>query len=193
MGRIIFETDLTTHEIEKSDEEILSLLQSLTGIKVAFKKQRSTLQKPIEPHLQKEGTRPFSREALPSMDELIEYVRNHLDGFSIPMSLENFFGYIPRYNSSKFKDQASIEQNKLLGTYSGRLFRARQEIERSKGGKFEEDRRGTTIFYAFKKNIFQPNSYLIIKSDDKTSEINQNEEQSNQDKSIVEIPEVVGD
>jgi hypothetical protein len=144
MGRIILETGSAKFELERSDEEVFKCLQELTGISVAMKDSHKETPDIAEVGPEDEGTAPFSRDTLPSREDLIEYVLEHLDGFNIPMSLEHFFGCTPKYGITK-------EQNTLLGTYSSRLLRARRAVEQLKDGEFEEETiRGQKLF------VFKP-------------------------------------
>lgn len=144
MGRIILETDSAKFELERSDEEVFECLQSLTGIRVAFKEgQRSSSIAEIETGSSAE-VKSFNRDALPSREDLIEFVLEHLDGFNIPISLEYFFGDVPKYGISK-------DQDALLATYSARLLRARRAVEDMKNGVFEEASRGGQTLLVFKQ------------------------------------------
>jgi hypothetical protein len=144
MGRIILETNSTTYELERSDEDVLAFFQSLTGIKVALKGQTEKPEETIEQFVPS-GGKSFKMDTLPSREDIINYIKSHLDGFSISMSLEHFYGYAPKYGISK-------EQNRLIGTYSARVKRARESVEKSKGGKFELENVGGIKLFVFKKN-----------------------------------------
>lgn len=148
MGRIIFETSSITHSLEKSDEEVLKFFEKLTGIKVAFREVAESIPESIEKFAPIDS-KPFTYEMLPPRDKIIEYVKNHLDGFSVATSLEHFFGYAPRYGESK-------EQNRVIGTYSARLLRAREVVAKSEGGKFELVQRGPVKLFVFKKDTAGP-------------------------------------
>lgn len=133
MGRIIFETTSNTYELEKSDEDVLMEFEKLTGVKVAFKvagRASNTLIEKESPDLADPITHnPLTHDMLPSREQIIEYVKNHLDGFSVSSSLEHFYGYSPRYGISK-------EQDRAIGTYSARLLRARKLVAEMNGGEF---------------------------------------------------------
>lgn len=149
MGRITLETDSAKFELERSDEEVFKCLQSLTGIRVAFKEgQRSSSIAEIETETASE-VKSFNRDTLPSREDLVEFILEHLDGFNIPISLEYFFGDVPKYGVSK-------DQDALLGTYSSRLLRARRLVEEQKGGVFDEVIRSGQKLLVFKSNSIVP-------------------------------------
>ena len=158
MGRIIFETDSITYELDRSDEDVLRSFQSLMGIKVILRGMPISTLESNEGSIPSSG-KPFTHETLPSREQLIEYIRNHLNGYSVSMSLEHFFGYSPRYGVSK-------EQDRVIGTFSGRLLRAREEVEKAEAGKFETVQQGSVKLFVFKKNEMIPSEKNDIEGDD---------------------------
>jgi len=145
------DSDSAKFELERSDEEVFMCLQSLTGIRVAFKEgQRAPRVAEIETITAAE-VKSFNRDTLPSREDLVGFILEHLDGFNIPTSLEYFFGYVPKYGVSK-------DQDALLGTYSSRLLRARRLVEEQKDGVFDEVIRSGQKLLVFKPNsIIPPN------------------------------------
>lgn len=151
MGRIILETNSAKFELERSDEEVFKCLQTLTGIRVAFKEGQRASDITETQISSAAEDKPFNRDTLPSREDLIKFVLEHLDGFNIPTSLEYYFGEVPKYGISK-------DQDALLGTYSSRLLRARRAVEEQKNGVFEEVNRGGQKLFVFKPNlIVSPN------------------------------------
>lgn len=170
MGRIILETNSAKFELERSDEEVFKCLQTLTGIRVAFKEGQRASDITETQISSAAEDKPFNRDTLPSRDDLIKFVLEHLDGFNIPTSLEYYFGEVPKYGISK-------DQDALLGTYSSRLLRARRAVEEQKNGVFEEVNRGGQKLFVFKPNlIVSPNDCEAEDTSIQNMTLNDNQE-----------------
>jgi hypothetical protein len=148
MGKILFETNSATYEIEKSDQEVLERFGEITGIKVKVKSiiQLGLVESCVAgttPVSQKER-KPFNSDTIPPNEDIINYIKNHLDGYNTSIVLEHFFGYVPKYGESP-------EQDRLIGMLNARINRARQAVSKELHGDFQKVNKGGTKVYVFKR------------------------------------------
>lgn len=147
MGRIVFDVGETKYEIEKDDTEILKYFQTITGIKIVRSNIKDLAKEPDSKAIAPSaltGRRLFNDNQMPDKEEIAMYILEHIDGFTISMALDHFYGEVPRYG-------VSDEQDRLLGKFSGRLKRARELIEEQENGKFVREHKSGIEYYVLKK------------------------------------------
>lgn len=178
MGKILFETNTATYELERSDQEVLECFGSITGIKVKFKSMSEGLVETISGKDAGSPTKkkPFNSDTVPTKEEIINYIENHLDGYNTSMVLEDFFEYVPKYGES-------TEQDRLLGMLNARINRARQVVSKEKHGNFELVSRGAAKLYVFKQLTENETPEDVSMDDD--NEQNLIEEESNPTKQLM--------
>lgn len=173
MGRIIFETSSNTYEVERSDEDILKCLQTITGIKILMRNLSSAqnFDSPKTSDETKTAERPFNSENIPTKEEFIEFIKDHLDEHNAPMVMKHFFKQVPKYGESK-------DQDRLLSLCNSRMAHARNAIEVMENGKFQL----RSLYPGSKK------SYVFVRNENKNQTGSQQLE-IDQSKAIMKIPE----
>lgn len=147
MGKILFETDTATYEIEKSDAEVVEQFHSLTGIKIKLKPIVPTMAESSALHKISDNpteSKPINLETAPNKDDIIAFIESHLEGYNTPMVLEHFLGYVPKYGVSN-------EQDRILGMLNARINRARKVVAQERHGTFELVPKGAAKLYVFRQ------------------------------------------